>query len=165
MHASKDSRAALRCAGCICRGALSLSFFPSVYFLSLFHRGAGGSFTTLSSRLASSSLSCTAPHCTALRCTISNPLPSLLTPLTPHHTTPYHGKRSTVLLCMQYHRNVPRRSRLHMHMHTHTQMQMQACNAALPNTVALASGRASASASALGEVSVEVSGRLSSLKL
>jgi hypothetical protein len=106
MHASKDSRAALRCAGWICRGALSLSFHLSISFLS--STGVQVVTSLPSPRLLPSPLlSCPALHCTALCCTISNPLPSpplsLLISLTPHHTTPCHGKRSTVLLCMQYH--------------------------------------------------------------
>jgi hypothetical protein len=100
MHASKskDPHAALRCAGWICRRALSLH--PSIHpasqpvFLLLRHRW-----------FCYPLLSCAVLRCAALY---------MSPPLIPRHTTPY--QQSTIPPSA---RNVPRRSRLHLHIHTH----------------------------------------------
>jgi hypothetical protein len=96
---------ALRCAGWICRGALSLSVClsfhpsirPSISFLS-----STGAQVVISPPLPSPPLSCPALRCPALHCTALYLLP-LPSPLNPPHTTPHHGKRSTLLPCMQHH--------------------------------------------------------------
>jgi hypothetical protein len=127
MHASKDSRAALRWVDLpwgfvsVCLSVFP-SIYPSVYFLSLFHRGAGGYFS--SPPLPSPVLHCAVLHCTALHC-IYSLSPPLLTPLTPHHTTakevPYYHVCNTT----------PRAERpplpppAHAHAHTHTHADVQ----------------------------------------